>query len=255
MSETIGELKAFERGTIGVKKPYDRQALEALAHSTAARICVGREGARPPVDAWLAFRLDEASAKDAIWNKVPEDFLKRCGLDIRVSTICQDKRDYLAHPAKGGVLSQEAEASLLAKCKKGAQVQVFVSEGLSSMAIEENLPDLLPTLKQGFDAAGIEMGTIFYVDNGRVRLLNDVFRVLQPEVAIMLIGERPGLVTQSSLSAYFAYRAKASDTDGERNCISNIYSKGLNPMEAAATIVEMTKRMLLQKLSGVALKL
>ncbi|MDO9099376.1 MAG: ethanolamine ammonia-lyase subunit EutC [Caldisericota bacterium] len=251
----MSELKAFERGTIGVKNPYSRETLEALTRSTAARICVGREGSRPPVDAWLAFRLDEATAKDAIWNRVPDEFLKKNGLDIRVATVCTDKREYLAHPEKGGILTKEAEETLLAKCKKGARVQVFVSEGLSSMAIEENIPDLLPALKHGFEAAGITMGTPFYVDNGRVRLLNDVCRVLQPEVAIMLIGERPGLVTQTSLSAYSAYSAKMTDTDGERNCISNIYSKGLNPMEAAATIVDMTKRMLDQKVSGVALKL
>lgn len=251
----MSELRAFERGILGVKRPYDREALAALAGATAARICVGREGARPPVEAWLAFRLDEAAAKDTIWTRVPDELLASCGIKIRVSTICQDKRDYLAHPAKGGILDKEAEAVLLAQCPRGARVQVFASEGLSSMAIMENLPDLLPALRQGFGAAGIELGTVFFVDNGRVRLLNDVCRVLQPEVAIMLIGERPGLVTQTSLSAYFAYKAGMNDTDGERNCISNIYSKGLNPMEAAATIVDMTRRMLQQKVSGVALKL
>jgi ethanolamine ammonia-lyase small subunit len=253
-SETMSDLRPFERGAIGVKHPFNGEALEALARATPARICVGREGARPPVEAWLAFRLDEASAKDAIWNRVPDDFLERCGIGVRVSTVCADKREYLAHPEKGGILSSEAERTLADKCAKGARVQVFASEGLSSMAIQENLPDLLPALRHGFAAAGIGMGTLFFADNGRVRLLNDVCRVLDPEVAIILIGERPGLVTQSSLSAYFAYKAKMSDTDGERNCISNIYSKGLHPIEAAAAIVDTAKRMLDQKVSGIVFK-
>jgi len=251
----MGELKAFAHREIGVKNPYNREALEAMMQATPARIATGHVGSRPPVEAWLSFRLDEASAKDAVWSRIPDEFLKEHGVDLRVSTICTDKHEYLAHPEKGGILSKEAEAAILAKCKKGAQIQVFISEGLSSSAVLENLPDLLPALKQGFENAGLTFGTPFYVDNGRVRLLNDVCRVLEPEVAIMLIGERPGLVTQTSLSAYMAYKAKMTDTDGERNCISNIYSQGLNPMEAAATIVDMAKRMLDQKVSGVALKL
>lgn len=251
----MGELKAFEHRAIGVKNPYNREALEAMMKATPARIATGRVGSRPPVDAWLSFRLDEASAKDAIWTRIPDDFLTKNGVGLRVSTVCADKLDYVGHPEKGGILTKEAEGAILAHCKKGVQVQVFISEGLSSSAVMENLPDLLPALKHGFEASGITFGTPFYVDNGRVRLLNDVCRVLQPEVAIMLIGERPGLVTQTSLSAYMAYKAKMTDTDGERNCISNIYGQGLNPMEAAATIVDMTKRMLDQKVSGVALKL
>jgi ethanolamine ammonia-lyase small subunit len=251
----MGELKAFEHRAIGVKNPYNREALEAMMKATPARIATGRVGSRPPVDAWLSFRLDEASAKDAIWTRISDEFLTKNGVALRVSTVCADKLDYVGHPEKGGILTKEAEEAILAHCKKGAQVQVFISEGLSSSAVMENLPDLLPALKHGFEAAGISFGTPFYVDNGRVRLLNDVCRVLQPEVAIMLIGERPGLVTQTSLSAYLAYKAKMTDTDGERNCISNIYPLGLNPMEAAATVVDMAKRMLDQKVSGVALKL
>ena len=251
----MGELKAFEHRAMGVKNPYNREALEAMMRATPARNATARVGPRPPVDAWLSFRLDEAAAKDAVWNRIPDDFLTKCGIGLRVSTICSSKLDYVGHPEKGGILTKEAEAAILAHCKKGVQAQVFISEGLSSSAVEENIPDLLPALKHGFEAAHISFGTPFYVDNGRVRLLNDVSRVLEPEVAIMLIGERPGLVTQTSLSAYLAYKAKMTDTDGERNCISNIYSQGLNPMEAAATIVDMVKRMLDQKVSGVALKL
>jgi len=86
-------------------------------------------------------------------------------------------------------------------------------------------------------------------------MLNDVGRVLNADVAVMLIGERPGLVTQTSMSAYLAYQPKPGHTDAERNCISNIYGKGLNPLEAAAQIVDMAKKMLEQKVSGVKLKL
>ncbi len=213
----MGELKEFGHRELGVKNPYNREALEAMMEATPSRIATGRVGSRPPVGAWLSFRLDEAAAKDAVWTRISDEFLTEHGVGLRVETICTDKHEYLAHPEKGGILTKEAETAILAHCTKGAQIQVFMSEGLSSSAVMENLPDLLPALKHGFETAGLTFGTPFYVDNGRVRLLNDVCRVLQPEVAIMLIGERPGLVTQTSLSAYMAYRAKMTDTDGERN--------------------------------------
>ena len=115
--------------------------------------------------------------------------------------------------------------------------------------------DVSDALIDGLKAEKIKVGTSVFADYGRVRLLNDIGRVLSPDVAIVLIGERPGLVTQTSLSAYLAYKPKAGDTDAERNCISNIYKKGLSPLEAAPVVVDMVKRMLDQKVSGVPLKL
>ncbi len=248
-------LEAFPRDAIWVKDPYNKEALEAMHDSTPARICVGRVGPRPPVEPWLSFRWDEALAKDAVFGVIPDDFLQKVGINVRVQSSCEAKRDYLAHPEKGGVLLPEAEQVLVENCKMSPKAQVFVSEGLSSLSILENLPTLLPAILDGFKSAGIETGTTFFVDLGRVRMLNDVGRVLKPEIAVMLIGERPGLVTQTSLSAYIAYKPQPGHTDAERNCISNIYSKGLNPLEAAAQIVDIAKRMLEQKTSGVGLKL
>ncbi len=249
------ELAPFDARKIGVKNPYNKSVLEAMADSTPARICVGREGPRPTIEAWLSFRWDEAVAKDAVFGTVSDQFLKANKIAVRVQTSCADKRDYLGHPEKGGIFPAEAEATLRSKCQANPQVQVLVSDGLSYLAVEENIPALLPALMDALKAAKLTVGTPFFADLGRVRLLNDVGRVLNPDVAVILIGERPGLVTQTSLSAYLAYKPKAGHTDAERNCISNIYKKGLNPMEAAPVIVDMVQKMLAQKVSGVALKL
>jgi len=249
------ELKPFERGKIGVKNPYDKAALQAMVDATPARICLGREGPRPPIEAWLSFRWDEAVAKDAVFGMVSDAYLKKCKIPVRVSTSCVDKRDYLGHPEKGGIFTDEAVKVLKDKCVAKPQVQIVVSEGLSFLAVEENVDVLLPALLDGLKADKLKVGTLVFADYGRVRLLNDVGRVLDPDVAIILIGERPGLVTQTSLSAYLAYKPKPGDTDANRNCISNIYKKGLSPLEAAPVIVDMVKRMLDQKISGVPLKL
>jgi len=249
------ELAPFEQRPIRVRNPYNKQALQAMADSTPARICIGREGPRPPVEAWLSFRWDEAMAKDAVFGMVSDEYLKKCKIPVRVQTSCVDKRDYLGHPEKGGVFPDEAAQMLRDKCVAKPQVQIAVSEGLSFLAVEENVHILLPALLDGLKAEKIKVGTTFFADYGRVRLLNDIGRVLSPDVAVILIGERPGLVTQTSLSAYLAYKPKQGDTDAERNCISNVYKAGLSPLEAAPVIVDMIKRMLDQKVSGVKLNL
>jgi ethanolamine ammonia-lyase small subunit len=249
------ELAPFPRQALGVKNPYNAEALAAMKAATPARICVGRVGPRPPVEAWLSFRWDEGLARDAVWGRVPDELLKEVGIEVRVDSACESKQDYLAHPESGGELAEAAEKTLLERCKMSPDVQVFVTDGLSSLAVEANLKDLLPALRDGFEGEGLKMGTPFFVDMGRVRLLNAVGRILKPKVAVNLIGERPGLVTQTCISAYLAYQPKPGDTDAERNCISNIYDKGLNPLEAAAQIVDMAMKMIDQKVSGTKLKL
>lgn len=249
------ELKEFERRQIAVRNPHNKKVLQAMVDATPARIAVGREGPRPPVEAWLAFRWDEAVAKDAVFGMVSDEYLKKCKIPVRVTTQCVDKRDYLGHPEKGGIFTDDSVKILQDKCVAHPQVQIVVTEGLSFLAVEDNVHILLPALIDGLKAEKIKVGTSVFADYGRVRLLNDIGRVLSPDVAIVLIGERPGLVTQTSLSAYLAYKPKAGDTDAERNCISNIYKKGLSPLEAAPVVVDMVKRMLDQKVSGVPLKL
>ena len=249
------ELKEFERRQIGVKNPYDKKVLQAMVDSTPARIAVGREGPRPPVEAWLSFRWDEAVAKDAVFGMVSDEYLKKCKIPVRVQTMCVDKRDYLGHPEKGGIFTEDSIKILQEKCVAHPQVQIVVSEGLSFLAVEDNVHILLPALIDGLKAQKIKVGTPVFADYGRVRLLNDIGRVLNPDVAVILIGERPGLVTQTSLSAYLAYKPKAGHTDADRNCISNIYKSGLSPLEAAPVVVDMIVRMLDQKVSGVPLKL
>ncbi len=66
----------------------------------------------------------------------------------------------------------------------------------------------------------------------RVGILNEIGELLGPQVAVLLIGERPGLATAESLSAYMAYRPEAAHTDADRNLISNIHARGVLPQAA-----------------------
>jgi ethanolamine ammonia-lyase small subunit len=84
----------------------------------------------------------------------------------------------------------------------------------------------------------------------RVGILNEIGELFAPKVAVLLIGERPGLATAESLSAYMAYRPVKAHTDANRNLISNIHSRGLQPQQAAARILNLAARMMALQISG-----
>jgi ethanolamine ammonia-lyase small subunit len=88
----------------------------------------------------------------------------------------------------------------------------------------------------------------------RDSILNEIGDLLQPTVVVLLIGERPGLATAESLSAYMAYRPRAGQTDADRNLISNIHSCGVRVEDAAVRILNLAERMMRMQLSGVRLR-
>lgn len=82
-----------------------------------------------------------------------------------------------------------------------------------------------------------------------------VSETLDAEVTCVLIGERPGLVTANSMSAYIAYRAKVGMPEARRTVVSNIHSGGIPAVEAGAHIAQLIKTILERKASGVDLQL
>lgn len=60
----------------------------------------------------------------------------------------------------------------------------------------------------------------------------------------MLIGERPGLITSESMSAYIAYNARPDMLESDYKVVSNISRAGIPPVEAGAYIVDIIKEML-----------
>jgi ethanolamine ammonia-lyase small subunit len=73
-------------------------------------------------------------------------------------------------------------------------------------------------------------------------------------VVVLLIGERPGLATAESLSAYMAYRPAKGHSDADRNLISNIHSRGLNRTEATAQVLRLAAQMMAAETSGYTLR-
>ncbi len=116
------------------------------------------------------------------------------------------------------------------------------------------MPELLPRLAEGAARLGWSFGRPFFIRRCRVGAINDVGDLLGASVVVLLIGERPGLATVDSLSAYLAYRPRAGQNDADRNLISNIHARGTPPALAAGRILRLAARMMERRLGGVSIK-
>ena len=235
-----------------LKNPCDSQALERMKKRTSARIGVGRAGPRLKTQTMLTLRADHAKARDAVFASVSQELLDRLGL-FKVRTMCDSKNTFITRPDLGRRLSQEAENILREKCVSGPDVQIYAADGLSSTAIKANLERILPVLTDGLNQKGITTGTPFFMEYGRVAAEDHVADIIKPKVVCVLIGERPGLTTAESMSAYIVYDAHSGIPESRRTVVSNIHKNGLAAVEAGAYIVEIIEEMLRQKKSGVEL--
>jgi ethanolamine ammonia-lyase small subunit len=139
-------------------------------------------------------------------------------------------------------------------CAQGSDIQFAIGDGLSVTAVAAQVPSLLPLLDRGARARGWTVGNPFVIRHCRVGILNEIGELLAPKVVVLLIGERPGLATAESLSAYMAYRPGKTHTDAHRNLISNIHSRGLKPQAAADRILNFAAQMMGRRISGFSIR-
>ncbi len=237
-----------------VKDPYDKEGYMELKRHAPCRLGIGKAGARYKTLPQLMFRAAHSAAQDAVFSDVDQDFVDSLGL-FTVQTMCENKDIYLTRPDLGRRLSKEAVETIREKCEKNPQVQIFVSDGLSSAAVAANTKDVLNGILQGLKSSGVKVGTPFFLKYGRVGSMDEVSELTGADVTCVLIGERPGLITATSMSAYIAYKATVGMPEARRTVVSNIHSAGTNPAEAGAHIADIIKLILEKKTSGTELKL
>ena len=242
------------RRRILIANPANVEMMERMRHLTTARIGAGRSGTRLNTVTMLTLRANHATARDSVFQEVDERFLDEMGL-FTVQTQCSDKNIYLTRPDLGRKLSEEGRKTVTEKCKHAPRVQLYVSDGLSSKAIEANVRDIFPAICAGLQGYGIDFGTPFFVKFGRVGVMDEISDLLDAEVTCVLIGERPGLSTAESMSAYLAYRATVGMPEARRTVVSNIHNEGINAVEAGAYIADIIRTLLEKKASGVELSL
>src|ERR1700739_582981 len=204
---------------------------------TPARIFVER-GLAYSTRMALELRRAHASAVDAVWTELdlqkdfPPQFAAQWDL-FQVSSQAESKSQFLLRPDLGRALSNSAKSLLVQRCPKSPDIQLMIGDGLSSAAVSAQVPHLFPLLQQKFRERGCSIGQAFVVRFCRVGIMNAIGDLLSPCVIVLLIGERPGLATAESLSAYMSYAPRSGQTDADRNLISNIHARGLRIADAA----------------------
>lgn len=234
-----------------VPNAHNAAAFRALLEKTPARLGLGRAGARYKTASMLRFRADHAAARDSVLSQVPEEFAEEQGL-IPLQTRCRDKEEYLTRPDLGRRFDEAAQADIRRVCT-GQRVVLVIGDGLSSAAVTANAPDCAAAIRQGLAACGIETGPGLFVRYCRVGASDHIGELSGCEVVCMLVGERPGLATSRSMSAYLTYRPHLGTSESDRSVVSNIHEQGISPVEAGAHIASLIERMLREKASGVAL--
>ena len=235
-----------------LEAPERPEALRRMKRETNARIGVGRAGPRLKTRTLLTLRADHARARDAVFADVDQRTLDDLGL-FTVQTMCDCKDTYITRPDLGRTLSPEAVRTLKERCAPNPDVQIYASDGLSSTAIEANLAKILPVLTEAVRRKGLTLGTPFFLRFGRVGAEEQVAEVLGAKVVCVLIGERPGLATAESMSAYIAYNAYVGMPEAKRTVVSNIHRNGTAAVEAGAYIADVIAQIYRQKASGIDL--
>jgi ethanolamine ammonia-lyase small subunit len=226
---------------------------------TPARILMGRAGAAYRTSTQLDLREAHAAARDAVRAELDIEkvfgaaFARQCQLfEARTQAVSKD--EYLLRPDLGRHFDRASREEIRERCSPESDLQIAIGDGLSVPAVAVQVPPLLPLLHEGAKSRGWKIGRTFVIHHCRVGILNEIGELLNPRVAVLLIGERPGLATAESLSAYMAYRPRAAHSDADRNLISNIHARGLSPQNSATRILNFAAQMMQAGISGCTLR-
>ena len=237
-----------------VDRPADAEKYRRMKEKTPARLGSGRCGPRYKTLTMLRFRADHAAAQDAVFSQIPEDYAKENDL-IPVQTLCSGKDEYLTRPDKGRRFDETNQKIIRGAIPGTPRVQLVVGDGLSSAAIQANAMDCLAAIRDGLKVRGIDTGPALFVRYCRVGAGDAVGDVLGCDLVCVLVGERPGLVTDKSMSAYITYKPHTGVLESARTVVSNIHSQGTPAVEAGAYVAELIATILEKKVSGVGLHL
>jgi len=239
--------------------PSNADLIERIRAHTPARVLVDRAGAGYRTGTQLELRDAHAAARDAVRSEL--ELERDLGSDcvrawqlFEVSTQARTKDEYLLRPDLGRRLREDAIRTVHARCPAKTDLQIVIGDGLSVTAVSAQVPALLPLIAQLARTRGWKLGQPFVIRHCRVGVMNHIGELLEPKVVVLLIGERPGLATAESLSAYMAFQPRAGHSDAQRNLISNIHVRGVLCEPAAGRIVSLAAQMMRRERSGVDVK-
>src|SRR5262249_19708033 len=161
-------------------------------------------------------------------------------------------RDWLVDADVGGGVAGDAGARLAAYAGSGHDVVFVIADGLSARAVEMHARPLLEAALPRLQ--GWRIAPLVVVRQGRVAIGDEIARAVRADIAVVLIGERPGLSAPGSMGAHLTVGPTPQTTDADRNCISNIRPEGLAYADAAVTLTHLLRAMRARQISGVRLK-
>lgn len=231
-----------------------------LRRFTQARIGQGRAGSAIPTSAQLDFQLAHAMARDAVhqtWQV--DEFAKALALKglqpLVLATPISHRTQYLLRPDLGRCLDQPSRQLLESQMNESIDVTLIVSNGLSSTAVDKHGLGLLNAIVTAYAQYQLKLGPISLLPNARVAVADEIGSLQNARLAVIIVGERPGLSASDSLGIYLTYAPRIGNTDAERNCLSNIRPPaGLSYETAASKLAYLTVQALQRGISGVALK-
>jgi len=228
-------------------------AAQAARHTTAL-VGIGHVGTRYATDVVLQFQAELAVAHAAVGAELPDGWAETNGF-TGVRSQVTSHREFLLRPDHGRRLDEESLQKIRSSCTKNIDVQVIVADGLSAVACMQTGKALHDAVVRACAGRGLSTGTPIAARFARVWLEDEIGQEVGAKVAMILLGERPGLGTGDGLSAYVVYGPKVGNTDGDRNMISNIHMRGIPPDDAAMRLAALAQAMIAQKCSGVTLDL
>lgn len=234
------------------ENPQNPAKFLQMKQHTPARLGSGKAGARYKTVTMLRFRADHAAAQDTVFSQVDEDFARQNGM-VEVQTRCRSKEEYLTRPDLGRIFDEENQEKIRKAIPGKPAVQIVIGDGLSSAAIMTNAMDCMESIRQGLKLKGIDCAAPIFVRYCRVGAGDAIGDVTGCQVVCMLVGERPGLVTDKSMSAYITYDPHIGSLESSRTVVSNIHAQGTPAVEAGAHIADLLETILKRKKSGVAL--
>lgn len=228
---------------------------------TPARVGLGRTGVSLSTADFLHFQRAHAQARDAVHAHLDAGSLAAVlagftsGEVLCLRSAAPDRATYLQRPDLGRRLDEPSRLLLAKHARRepdGYDLAAIVADGLSALAAERHAAGVLAALLP--QLAGWRLAPLTVVEQGRVAIGDEIGAALGAQIAVVLLGERPGLSAPDSLGAYITWDPRPGRTDAERNCISNIRAEGLTYAQAAADLGVILNAARQRRLTGVALK-
>ncbi len=235
-----------------VENAENAEKFRQMKQKTPARLGSGKAGARYKTLTMLRFRADHAAAQDAVWSEIDAEFAKENDL-LPTVTRCANKEEYLTRPDLGRLFDEHNAKAIKGVIDRAPTVQIVIGDGLSAAAIRANAIDCMHALQDGLRLKGIDSGKAIFVRYCRVGAGDAIGDITGCEVVCMLVGERPGLVSDKSMSIYITYRPHTGVSESSRTVISNIHAQGTPALEAGAYAADLIEKILRKKVSGVGL--